>query len=94
MLVRRWSSIRRQHAPEHLQEVVEPLGSGLSEGGQQRLLVGRMAGCRIELARAQRLGERLLERPANRHRLTDRLHVGREVGLGAEELLEPRTAAI
>ena len=42
----------------------------------------------VELARAQRLGERLPERAPDRHRLADRLHVRRERRVGAGELLE------
>ena len=43
---------------------------------------------RVELARSERLGERLLERPPDRHRLPHRLHVGGEPRLGSRELLE------
>ena len=45
-------------------------------------------GWRVELARAHRLGEGLAEGAPDRHRLADRLHVGRQLALGAGELLE------
>ena len=45
-------------------------------------------GAGVELARAQRLGEGLLERPPQRHRLAHGLHVRRQARLGAGELLE------
>ena len=48
--------------------------------GQRRRLV--------ELARAQRLGERLLEGAPDRHRLADGLHVRGQRRVGAGELLE------
>ena len=47
---------------------------------------GRRAG--VELARAERLQERLGERPADSHRLADRLHLRAERRVGAGELLE------
>ena len=45
-------------------------------------------GLGVELARAHRLGEGLAEGAADRHRLADALHVGREAAVGAGELLE------
>ena len=42
----------------------------------------------VELAGAHRLGERLPERPPDRHHLPDRLHMGRQPRLGPWELLE------
>ena len=61
-----------------------PASPAASAGRRRPSSVGR----RVELARAHRLRERLLERAADRHRLAHRLHVGREAGVGARELLE------
>ena len=52
----------------------------------ERLPRRRRAG--VELARAERLEERLGERPADAHRLADRLHLRAERAVGARELLE------
>ena len=75
-------------AAQRLEQVVEALGRGLRDELHQRAVVGRGRGTRVELARAQRLRERLLERAPDRHRLADRLHVRGQAGLGAGELLE------
>src|SRR5581483_11811441 len=75
-------------AAQRLEQVVEALGAAGLERREQRAVVLRRAWRRVELARAQRLGERLLERPPDRHRLPHRLHVGGQPGLGARELLE------
>ena len=48
---------------------------------------------RPDLQAAQRLLQRLLERPADRHRLADRLHLRRQRRVGLGELLERRSAA-
>ena len=48
----------------------------------------RRRGAGVELARAERLEVRLGERPADPHRLADRLHLRAERPVGAGELLE------
>ena len=48
----------------------------------------RRRGAGVELARAERLEERLGERPADPHRLADRLHLRSESPVSAGELLE------
>ena len=68
--------------------MIEAFGPRGVQRGEQRLVVLGRPGPGVELARAQRLGERLLERPADRHRLAHRLHVGGQARLGAGELLE------
>ena len=61
---------------------------GIAERRDQLGVVGGEFGGRVELARAHRLGEGLAEGAPDRHRLADRLHVGREPAVGAGELLE------
>ena len=51
-----------------------------------RLTEQRALGAQLE--RAERLHERFLERPANRHHLAHRLHLRRQRAIGAWELLE------
>ncbi len=82
----------RRAAAQRLQEVVIALGARHLQERQELLVVRRVRRAGVELARAQRLGERLLERPPQGHRLADRLHVRGQIGLGAGELLkrEPR----
>ncbi len=64
--------------------------SGRRGEALQQLLVrdGGERGQLVELARAQRLGERLLEGGADRHRLPHGLHVRGERGVRAGELLK------
>ena len=75
-------------AAEGLEHVVEALGAGGLEPLEQLLVGVRVLGLRVELARAQRLGEGFAEGAPDRHHLADALHVGRELALGAWELLE------
>ncbi len=88
MLVRRCSSsiaVPRRSASSTWSNRSAP---GCSSASSSSPWFVRGARSRVELARAQRLRERLLERPPDRHRLADRLHVGGQVGFGARELLE------
>ena len=77
---------RRRAAAEGLLQDVVAIPRRDLQPGQQVVLGGDDRG--IELARAHRLGERLLERAADGHRLAHRLHVRREALVGARELLE------
>jgi hypothetical protein len=52
------------------------------------LLVEQRAGLLAVLEGAERLEEGFLERPADRHRLADRLHLRRQRAVGLRELLE------
>ncbi len=75
-------------AAEGLEDQVEALGARHLDRRQQLRVVDGRLRVRVELARAQRLGEGLAERAADRHRLPHALHVGREAALRAGELLE------
>ena len=76
---------RRRALPEGLEQHVVAVGAGRLQPREQ--VAGEVGG-RVELARAQRLGERLLEGAADRHHLADRLHVRRQPVVDAGELLE------
>ena len=75
-------------APERREQQLEAVVRRDLEPLQQLVGVLRRLDLHVELARAHRLDERLLERAADRHRLADRLHVGRQLAVGARELLE------
>ena len=76
-------------AREQLEHGLEALRSGGAEALQQRLVGDLVQGRRlVELARAQRLGERLCERAADHHRLAHGLHVRGQRGGAVGELLE------
>ena len=77
-------------------EVSQPLGPGVPElaaDAIERLTV-TAAGCDVveagkpRLEAAQRLLQRFLKGPADRHRFTHGLHLGRQPGVGLRELLE------
>ncbi len=74
---------------QQLEHRLEAIG-GRREQALEQPLVGDARERRrlVELARAQRLGERLLEGAPDRHRLADGLHVRGQRGVGAGELLE------
>ena len=87
MSVRRWTSSTadpRRSASSNRSKRSAP-GTAIASSSSR---VGPRSLLGVELAGAQRLRERLLERAADRHDLADRLHVGRQPGLGAGELLE------
>ncbi len=75
-------------APERLQDQVIAVVSRGQEAVEQLIGVVGYLRLGVELAGAHRLGERLAEGAADRHRLPHRLHVGREASLGPRELLE------
>jgi hypothetical protein len=64
-------------ATDGLEEQLVAVGPRALEAVEQVLGVRRRRGLDVELARAHRLGEGLLEGAADGHRLADRLHVGR-----------------
>ncbi len=80
--------VDRDAAAERLEQLVEPLGARLLDHREQLGLILGEGRIDVELARAHCLGERLPERPPDRHHLPDRLHVGRQPRLRAWELLE------
>ena len=82
----RCSTPRRSASRMH----VEAVGAPGARARSSSVLVGALErrGGDVELARAHRLRERLLEGAADRHRLADRLHVRGQAGVGAGELLE------
>ena len=87
--VRAWTSSIVDAAAERLEQHVVAVGGRALEARRAASSTStRRARRRVELARAHRLGERLLEGAADRHGLPHRLHVGRQLGVGAGELLE------
>ena len=86
--------VDREAEAERLGDRQDAVGRRPRQGADDGRLVGRaldldlvQAG-QARLHRAQRLLQRLLEGPADRHRLADALHRGGEQRLGARELLE------
>ncbi len=73
---------------EGLEDEVEAIGRRHLEAVEQLAVALGQIGCGVELARAHRLCERLPEGAADRHRLAHGLHVGRQLAVGAGELLE------
>ena len=86
--VRAWICVDSDPAPEALENEVEAVRGRSLEAVEQLPVAAGQVGIGVELARAHRLRERLPERAADRHRLADRLHVGRQPSLAARELLE------
>ena len=84
----RCSSLDRGAAAQRLEQLVIATRARLRDALEQ--LLERHVDVRrdVELARAHRLHERLAERAPDRHRLADRLHVRRQPGVDAMELLE------
>jgi hypothetical protein len=74
-------------APAHrLEEQLVAVVAGLLEGPEK--IVGQVRGVHVELTRAHRLGEGLLEGTTDGHGLSHRLHRGVEAPIRAGELLE------
>jgi len=76
---------RAERLDRALELLPEPRMHGL---GELERPGPRRRGAGLELARAERLEVRLRERPADAHRLADRLHLGAERVVGSRELLE------
>ena len=71
-----------------LEDHVEAVRARRLQPRQQLLVGAAQVRLGVELARAQRLAERLAEGAPDRHHLADRLHVRRERRVDARELLE------
>src|SRR5207253_10302764 len=83
--------VHPETAADGLAHVPEPVGVGHAEALAQlgvARLFARLEAEAPDLERAHRLLERLLERPADRHRLADRLHLRAEGVARLRELLE------
>ena len=83
--------------PQRLRDLQQPIGRRLADRGAHRVDVVALAEAldldlveagQARLQRAQRLLQRFRERAADRHRLADRLHRGRQNRIGAGEFLE------